>query len=230
MSMLDQVLAARRAQDAETARRASIVREGMLARWRLYLATWNRVQAAMREIEGVMVRMRVKVGRNREPCLYETLPLLFEAVKPPDPDKPGCGVHGGQMMKLYTRSEQIRKPLSYIWVAPPPPKRKPRGWTPPQPPPGEPYLTDLLSVSCSFDSGYWEGHHDGKYSRPLDDFAPGKKVWKSYPEYSAYNKDPGSEAEILAWIAHQVAMHLPAGNLPDPAAATPPTRNVDIPS
>lgn len=213
MSMLTKVIEARKAQDAEKARRDKIVWDGVVVRWALYLATWRRVEAALQELEGTRVKIETRRGGNL-PNVTENLPLRLTSVKPPTGDTPRSVGYGDGVLKLYVLSDKVRHPLGYVWTPPPPPKRKPKGWTPPTPPLGAPLAIDFLSVSCAFEMGYWNGDNHGGYSRKLDDYKAGQKVWKTVQDYSPYCKEEGTEEQVLAYVASRVATSL-ADDIPE---------------
>lgn len=225
MNMIERVLASRQALDAEKARRDKIVFDGMMTRWQLYLATWDRVEKALRELVDVKVRVLVlRVGTGTGD-VYEDLPLQFQTVGPPDPHNPSTTAYNQGRMRLLVCSERTRKPLGYRWEPPPPPKRRPRGWRPPEPPLGEPYVVNLLTVACAFDPGYWS--HEGRYSHVLDDYCSGARVWKTDGPDTPYVQRFATETEILEFVAQAVAPRL-VTEAPLPEPPNPPTRNLEV--
>ncbi len=217
MSMLTKVIEEKQRQVDEQDRRNRIVRDANLARWTLYKASWNRVKAALDELAGTPVRVRTKSGHNGVPDVYETLPL--QCGGPPNPpagDEPKSNSRYGDdtRIRLFVDSDLVRQPLKTPWFPPPPPKRKPKGWVPPQAPLGDRIRVEIVSLVCDFGVAYWSGEKDGKPSSPNDDYAPGKKVWYSGKSDGEFYKDPGSEDDILAYVARQVAYYIPRESLP----------------
>lgn len=215
-TMLDKVIDAKKKLDDERARLAEDLRVKNQALFDKWKSTWDRVVSTVKELEGTPVRVQTQSeykGDNNtppRPLVVETLPLRVRTTDPPTGPERDSSYQ--QFVEVYVTSVEARKPLPYTWTPPPPPKRKPRGWTPPQRPLGDPIEVSIAKLRCRFDRGYH--NHDKSFSRDLSMYDVGKTCWQWVTGSSSSDKNL-TEPEILDYLAAHLAYYLPTQGIPE---------------